>query len=130
VKKMSLKKLHEAYFDRTFKSSKYALPVVPKEVDVPIIPSSKWVIKDSFLLKKFAFLSTEKRNIFIRELLDYESQINHHASLLVEEEFVEVKLITKNINQVTSVDKEYAKFADVLFKDLMYNQTHEQQSNS
>jgi pterin-4a-carbinolamine dehydratase len=118
---MNIKKLHTEYFDKQFKSSKYSLPVVPKQTDTPILPTSKWQIKDSFLVKKFNFMEASNRNEFIFELLAYENKTNHHAILTVEEESVEIKLITKNIQQVTSIDKEYAKFADVLFKDLAYN---------
>jgi pterin-4a-carbinolamine dehydratase len=118
---MNLKNLHREYFNREFKSSKFSLPVNVKESDVPILPSSKWRVEDSYLVKKFMFMSKEKRNVFISELLEYENQINHHAIVMFDEDFVELKLITKNIKQVTSLDKEYAKYADVLFRDLTYN---------
>lgn len=117
----SLKKIHKEYFDRKFKSSKFSLPITVSEKEVPVIATSKWRIEDSFLVKDFLFETNSTRNEFIKEILDYESKISHNANISIFENSVEIKLITKNLNQITSIDKEYAKYCDVLFKELAYN---------
>jgi len=40
--------------------------------------------------------------------------------LTVDEDFVVVELRTKDIDQITEVDREFAKFLDELFKDIAY----------
>jgi pterin-4a-carbinolamine dehydratase len=40
--------------------------------------------------------------------------------MIIKEETIQVELLTKNVEQVTELDKEYAKYADDVFKDIVY----------
>ena len=51
----------------------------------------------------------------------YERQVKHNAKITIDENEVMIQLTTKDVNSVTELDKEYAKFSDVLFRDLAYN---------
>lgn len=88
--------------------------------EVPIIASEKWVIKEKHLCKKFYFFSIKDRNLFMLELLKYEDKNGHYAKFIVSEDYISIALITKNINAITELDKEYCKFADLLYRDVSY----------
>ena len=96
------------------------LPISPSETETPIIPVNKWVKKDNKLQKKFEFMSKDMRNDFVTQLFDHEEEVGHHAKFSIDEDHVIVTLQTRDVEQITELDKEYAKFADVLYKDVVY----------
>lgn len=123
-----LQKLHEGFIDAARRPMSFdRLPIQPIAGDVAIIPVDRWVTtKDPATLRKtFRFRSLETRNVFVKKLLQYEAETRHNAILTVEESSVLINLYTKDLNRVTELDKEYAKFADVLYKDVVYNSSDE-----
>lgn len=98
------------------------LPIKPVENDLAIIPVEKWVKADSptRLKKKFRFRSQKLRNEFVKEIFDIEIEKNHNATITIDEDFVVIELRTKDIDQITEIDKEFSKTIDVLFKDIVY----------
>ena len=99
------------------------LPIKPVENDLAIIPVEKWVKVDSppRLKKKFKFRSQKLRNEFIKEIFDIEIEKNHNTTITIDEDFVVIELRTKDIDQITEIDKEFSKTIDALFKDIAYN---------
>ena len=119
-----LSKLHEEFIDRARRPMSFGkLPIQPLESGVAIIPMDKWEIVDSpkRLRKAYKFASNELRNQFVLALFEYENEVGHHAIITVGEYKVTLDIYTKDIDQVTELDKEYAKHADVLFKDIVYS---------
>lgn len=90
--------------------------------ETPVIATEKWTIKEKHLCKKFHFFAIEDRNLFMLELLNYESKTGHNARFIVTEDYISIGLITKNVNSITELDKEYSKFADSLYRDVSYAQ--------
>jgi pterin-4a-carbinolamine dehydratase len=123
-----LQNLHEEFIDAARRPMNFGrLPIKPVEGDVAIIPVDRWEkTKDPARMRKtFRFSSIEARNRFVRNLLGYEVETRHNAVLTVEEGLVMVNLFTKDVNRVTELDKEYAEFADVLYKDIVYGLVNE-----
>lgn len=123
-----LSQLHEEFIDKARRPMTFgALPVVSVNRDVPIIASNKWekVESPTRLRKKFQFMSQEDRNTFVRELLDYEDEVKHNATITVQEDEVVLDVRTKDIDQITEIDKEYAKHADELYRDVVYSTSHD-----
>jgi pterin-4a-carbinolamine dehydratase len=121
---VKLSKLHEEFIDSARRPMSLGrLPIKPTQNDVAIIPTNKWVTsKDPpSIKKKYQFLSQKSRNSFINGLLEYEEESHHNAKISIEEDNVFISLVTKDVEQVTEIDKEYARFADELFRDLAYN---------
>lgn len=115
-KKLSL--LMEAYI---------ASPQVPFEPPIkaqepealPIVPTERWTVVDrKRLLKTFKFESVDKRNTFLTQLLRLEADCGHHAEIIVTEDSVQIRLWTKTSDSLTDLDKEYARTADAMFRDL------------
>lgn len=121
---MKLANLHEAFIDKARRPMSFGkLPIEPLENGAAIIPVDKWekVASPTRLRKTFNFMSQEKRNEFVQGLFEYETKTRHNAMITVDEDKVTLDVRTKDVDQITELDKEYAKFADVLFRDVAYN---------
>jgi len=124
-----LSRLHEEFIDAARRPMTFGrLPIKPVEGDVAIIAVDRWTKVDSpkRLRKTYKFRSQKLRNSFIRDLLDYEDEIQHNATITIDEGQVTLDVRTKDVDQITEIDKEYAKYADVLFKDIVYNRRDEE----
>lgn len=95
-------------------------PIEPKTRKV-IIPQDRWLQNQEAktLEKTFMFKSIEKRNIFLERLLVYEKNKKHNARILIDEFIVKIKLHTKNIKDVTELDREYANYVDSVYRDVL-----------
>lgn len=99
-------------------------PVVPKSRDVPIQASERWQMIDRMSLKKrFPFADVAARNRFVVSLLAYEEQVGHNATITIDENEVSVEVGTRDLQTVTEIDKEYARYCDVLHRDMTYSLT-------
>lgn len=123
---MKLSRLHEAFIDAARRPMDFGrLPVMPRGKDVPVIATDKWKKSENSLIKTYKFLSNDLRNDFVRQLLIHEENVGHHATMTVQSETVTLTLKTHDVDQVTELDKEYAKHADELFKDVVYSLSHD-----
>lgn len=115
-------RLHEEFIDRARKPMDFGnLPVKPVAPDVPVIVSSKWANRDKKLSKVFRFRNLNERNLFVKLLLDHEQEVQHNANIVIDEDYVDVCIWTRDINSITELDKEYAKHADSLYKEVMFS---------
>ena len=123
---MRLTQLHEQFLDSARRPMSFGrLPVMPKDAEVPLIPVNKWTKSDGSLKKSYTFRLGSQRNDFLRQLLDHEEEVGHHTRLYVEEGKVTVTLQTADIEQVTELDKEFSKWLDELFREVVYSTQHE-----
>ena len=116
-----LQVLHEEFIEKARRPMTFGrLPINAKEVELPVVPMNKWTKEgDPKALKKtYKFRRPDDRNNFIRELLEYEEEVEHNADISISEDSVTLKIYTKDIKQITEIDTEYAKFADSLYKDI------------
>lgn len=121
---MKLTQLHEEFMNKATRPMTFGkLPVLPKAGEVPIIAVNKWMKVDGKLRKKYDFSGVELRNRFVAALLDYEVEVGHNASILVEEDSVTVTVYTKDVDVVTELDKEYAAATDTSYKDVVYSRS-------
>lgn len=117
----SLSEMHSDFMT-VANSSFIDLPISAIAPEVPIIVVDKWHLAGDpkTLTKNFLFQSQKQRDDFVIGLLEYETETKHHSAMTIHETTVTVALITKTIEQVTNLDKEYSKFADQLYKDIVY----------
>jgi pterin-4a-carbinolamine dehydratase len=91
--------------------------------ELPITADYKWKVIEidstKSLEKTFVFSDLQKRSYFVKEILEREAEINHFAQIEIFQSSVKVILQTKTINVITELDKEYAKFIDGVYKDLI-----------
>ena len=118
---VSMKKLNEGFIENAHRS--VLAPLKAKERPTTVIASNRWLLNrdKTSINKTFEFVTPEKRNQFILSLLSYEEHYKHSPELTIKDVSVSVTLGTKDINVVTELDKECAKFCDVLYKDVVYD---------
>ena len=120
-----LTRLHEEFLDKARRPMTFgSLPVSPRASDVPVIPVNKWVKDGKTLVKTYNFRLQEQRNDFVKQLLDHEVAVGHNADISITEGGVNIRLQTKDIAEVTELDKEYAKWTDELYRDIVYSAAH------
>jgi pterin-4a-carbinolamine dehydratase len=120
---VKLKKLHESYIESSRRPMDLGrLPISPKDIELPVVPMDKWVLKGDpkKLVKTFRFRRPGDRNMMIQDLLEYEEEVQHHADMVIKEDTLQIEIYTKNVELVTEIDKEYAKQADQIFKNIVY----------
>lgn len=124
---MKLVDIHKNYIKESTRSIvDSSLPIRAKVPAAPIMAIEKWrTTDDGGIVKKFIFESHSDRNRFMISLLNYELEKGHHAKMLVDELTVTVKLITKDVDKLTELDKAYSRYADVIRRDIAYNAIHE-----
>ena len=126
---MTLKNLLREYIEKANRPMDFgALPIEPKEAEVPVIATDRWRKLDGTLVKQFLFRREGDRDRFLFGILDYEAQVKHNALIVIEGDRIALKLRTHDVDQITELDREYARFADVLFKDVVYCPEHGDQS--
>lgn len=119
-----LQSLHENFIHKARQPMSFGrLPIEPIQGGVAIMPTNKWHKLESpvGLRKLFKFLTQVARNEFVKQLLEYEDVVRHNSKITIEEDSVTIEVRTKDLDQVTELDREYAKFSDELYKDIVYN---------
>jgi pterin-4a-carbinolamine dehydratase len=117
----TLKHLNREFIERSQRPMNFErFPISAKKNELPIVATNKWCVKDGFLVKTFKFRRLEDREIFVNELFKYEREVQHNAIIVIDHDIVSLSLTTKDIGKPTEIDKEYALFADALFKDVVY----------
>lgn len=99
-----------------------ALPIRPSEPGAPVIPASRWREASGALYKEYAFRRSLDRDDFVVQLLAYEASVGHSAEIRIVSGQVSLRLSTHDTGHVTELDREYARYADVLFRGLVYSQ--------
>jgi len=119
---VNLKLLHEEFIEVSRRPMQFGKnPIEPQKNQLPIIAMNKWnTFSDPIRLSRtYEFRRKEDRSLFIKDLLDYEDEIGHHADIFITEDTVRIELHTKDIDQITEIDKEYAKYSDETYKEIV-----------
>lgn len=115
-----LARLHEEFIAMAERPMTYgALPIQPREPVCPVVPMDRWREANDALFKTYRFREPSHRDQFVISLICYEQETQHNASIRIEPGEVSLKLQTHDTQHVTELDKEYARYADVLYKDLV-----------
>lgn len=126
--KGSIRKIHENFLEKArIPMLPSPLPIVPVKSDTPIIATERWNKVDGKLVKTFMFRELTMRDEFVRELFEYERKIGHSATIVIKGDKVKLFLVTDGPGHVTELDNEYSKYADELYKDVVYDPFHGQE---
>lgn len=81
---------------------------------------SEWQRVDSpeRLIRDYQFSSRESALEFLRQLLLFEDEINHHGKITVEYDNIRVEVYTHDIDTITELDIEYKDVADQIYFDV------------
>ncbi len=99
---------------------------VNSKINIPIIPINRWQLEDKKQLRKcYKFDSNNEKNLFVSQLLQYESTVDKHAiEIKITKDCVELLVGTTDLQTLTDLDKDYCKMADNIFKDVVYIPLH------
>ena len=83
---MKLTKLHEEFINTSRRPMQFGrLPVDPKQIELPVVPMDRWVLKNKkTLTKTYRFRRPVDRNTMLKTLLAYEENVQHHAMMTLE----------------------------------------------
>lgn len=104
-----------------------AQPIMPRDfhVDTRVLPvaprsESRWFTKQSpeRLCRTYEFGSRGAARSFLNELMDYEDDRNHHASITCSGPRVTIEVFTHGVDCVTELDREYANEAELIYNDV------------
>lgn len=117
---MKLNTLMREFIDNANRSMSFgSLPVAPKETETPIIATNRWQSTEEGLTKTYEFRRSLDRDSFVMAVLAYEQQVGHHATIVIRNDSVTIRIMTENTTKPTELDKEYACYSDILFRDLV-----------
>ena len=126
---MNLKKLHEEFIAQANRPMTFGeLPVEPRKADAPVLAVDRWRTVDNVLVKTYRFRRDGDRDKFVVMLLGYEHDVKHNAVITIDSDSVSLRLTTHDVDRVTELDKEYARHADVVHREIVYSPDHEHQT--
>ena len=81
---------------------------------------SSWenVASPERLIKDFTFNSREALLQFVSDVITFEDKLGHHGKITVDSMDVRLEVYTHDIEQVTELDYEYAKYVDDIAMDI------------
>jgi len=70
------------------------------------------------LSRMYSFSDETKFYLFVLELLELQSQTQHHPRITLQYPKVKVELWTHSLNEVTDIDREWAEKAELVYGDF------------
>ena len=85
-------------------------------------PETSWrVVTDpERLMREFEFSRPSHLRYFVDELLSYQQESSHHAKITIDHLSVTVETYTRDLNMVTSQDRNLAGFCDEIYGDTKF----------
>ena len=93
-----------------------------EEVPIEVSKKAEWDVIEgngiTYLQKVFSFSMTKHLLYFINETINECKQYHHFPELIVTENFVDIRLYTKDINDVTDIDKKLSKKIVDIYQEI------------
>lgn len=104
-------------------------PVVAlrRAVPCPVVVTARWrlVGRPGVLVKTYEFQDRGLRDAFVVALLGEEAETGASSELLLRGLQVTVTLVRDGLGVVTEIEREHARACDVLFREIVYSATHD-----
>jgi len=89
---------------------------------VPVVPRKafRWerVASPNRLHASFELKSDEEYSLFLAEIFAYERETRHRAKIVCDYPTVTIEIYTKDVNDITEIDLEYAREVDDIYRDV------------
>ena len=81
----------------------------------------EWYVEENprRLKKIIRFEKYKELKLFLKELLNYEEKIFHNAKIILDGLEITLEVWTRKIDDITSLDRDYSKFVDELYYDMI-----------
>ena len=87
-------------------------------VEVEKKPAWETLENPERLRRKFSLENSNQLIQFLYEIIQYEADVDHHGSILIENLEVGVEIYTHSVDQVTELDVEYAEELNKIYRDV------------
>ena len=88
-----------------------------RALPIKAIEKSKWYKKENprRLCREYKLFG-DKYNNFINDILDLQSDLQHHAKIILEYPLINIEVWTHDISEITEIDQKWARRADQIFR--------------
>ena len=99
--------------------------VLPGEDDqLPLqVTKSEWQIESDVISRVYHVDNRRHFSYFLNNILDHALEIGHDPVMIVKFPNISIKLSTHDLDQVTELDFEFAKFIDEVYEDIKFIST-------
>jgi pterin-4a-carbinolamine dehydratase len=121
---MNVSSLMREYLNESFsgeeKAKKSLFGEVKSSLPISVEKNTQWeVLKNpERLSKSFDFKNSKIVMQFLQEVVEYESEISHNGSILINSNNVKIEIYTHTLESITELDLEYAKEVNNIYKDV------------
>ena len=86
------------------------------------VTQAKWMVTENppRLIREFEFNNFSHLKYFLDSLLEYQEDTHHHATIFIESRVIQVETYTHDVEMVTELDIDLAKFCDEVYDDILH----------
>ena len=94
------------------------IPGLRKEYPIEAPKSLEWSIRENpnRLSRMFKFEDEAKMNAFVIDVLEHQSETQHHGRITIQNPQVKIEVWTHDINDITEIDLEWAKSLNEIYE--------------
>ena len=87
----------------------------------PIQPEQgEWIEEDNLLRCRFSFKNERHVIFFVNQILEKAIKVRHHPEIFIDHKNVVISLSTKDLNQITNMDLQMARFITDVYDDTQF----------
>ena len=106
------------YMERSSMNSRLS---ASNEEELPLsVVESDWVIELDVMSRVYHVENRDHFSYFLNNILDHSKEVGHDPMMLINYPSITVKLKTHNLDEVTEIDLEFAKFVDEIYQDIKF----------
>ncbi len=84
------------------------------------VSKSEWEIDSDVISRVYKVDNREHFSYFVNNILDHAQKIGHDPFMIIKFPNISIKLSTHDLDQVTELDLEFAKFIDEVYEDISF----------
>ena len=89
--------------------------------NTPIRPAKgEWIEEDNLLRCSFTFKNERHVIFFVNQILEKAIKVRHHPEIYIDHKNVVISLSTKDLNQITDLDLQMARFITDIYDDTQF----------
>ena len=127
MKKQTITEIMRPYFNVRNRlgseTGRFELPQFSAGSNAPISahePKWKKMPDPNRLVRKFSFDDFRLMKAFLNELFGYQEDSGHHAKITIDHRDVLIEVHTKDVEDITEIDVDFASMVDDIYEDTQY----------
>lgn len=89
--------------------------------NTPIQPAKgEWIEENNLLRCSFTFKNERHVIFFVNQILEKSIKVRHHPEIYIDHKNVVISLSTKDLNQITDLDLQMARFITDIYADTQF----------